>query len=932
MSQTPHSSHSEFGVSQDAIDAASITAQIRRIFPNGEAVELRCLTEDGCRSGVYDDLCALGHDAATENTNGANCHFGLNPPSAESAPVTNALTNGSAVRSEDVSQRRRLLIDVDAVRESGISSTDTEKAYALAVLNSVVKSLVRDHGWTAPLVADSGGGFHALFAVDLESEDGGLVRQLLKSLAQSFDTDHAKIDTSVADAPRVCRLPGTINRKGANTPERPHRLARLLGTNNAGAPISREVIVATIERLQKQTPSTLAARSEIDECDGTSARLANAGEWLTQQPLPNPQDSDNRRLCAMACKLFRDFGLSKLEVTILLNDYVEQHQSAMGGSCNAVDRERIVSWADEQTRDRRTTNDSPSDNDNGKSHVTPDEKELRSTDEQLVDMATAHHALWHTPDNETYATVPLADGGFFNIRVQSNEYRTRLISDYYMCVGTIPKKLHVDAALDTLAGLALVKGKEHQTFLRVAGDEGQILIDVGDTGWNVIEVSADGWNITQTPTVKFRRSAGLAALPDPERNGNIGFLREFVNVTTFDEFIFVIAFLLMASHPFGEYVILVLLGQQGSAKSTLAKIIRRLCDSNRAPLRSPPRNEDDFSVSAANNRLVVFDNQSHIPDWLSDALCRMSTGGTNAKRKHYTNGEEVLVSYSNPALLNGVVDLLRRPDLMDRCLTVQLPPLESRVSSGELWASFEEVAGKVLGGLLDALVYALAHPCEDIEDVPRMAEFAKFVSAAEPELARQWNEFSRQSESAGEQWNAGDFLPAYRQAIAKAKAQAIEQVPWIPHLEALLNRQGGRIEMPATQLLVALQQLAMAADEPTYKNAGWPISATGLGNALQRLAPVLREHGIFVERQRKNGGNRQRLWVITYDDGGSSEEPDAESPGSGPNVPDVEQGNEPGRTPEQPLDQSDLDAVFEEVQKFMEPEDEDHTQVPDLRM
>ena len=47
-------------------------------------------------------------------------------------------------------------------------------------------------------------------------------------------------------------------------------------------------------------------------------------------------------------------------------------------------------------------------------------------------------------------------------------------------------------------------------------------------------------------------------------------------------------------------------------------------------------------IAANNSRLLAFDNLSGIPAWLSDALCRVATGGSLAVRQLYTDDEEVL--------------------------------------------------------------------------------------------------------------------------------------------------------------------------------------------------------------------------------------------------------------------------------------------------
>src|SRR5437868_13535290 len=92
-----------------------------------------------------------------------------------------------------------------------------------------------------------------------------------------------------------------------------------------------------------------------------------------------------------------------------------------------------------------------------------------------------------------------------------------------------------------------------------------------------------------------------------------------------------------AFRPTGPYPILMLQGEQGTAKSTTTRILRSLIDPNVSPLRTVPRNERDLMIAATNSWAQCFDNLSHIPLWFADALCRLATGGGFATRKLRTD-------------------------------------------------------------------------------------------------------------------------------------------------------------------------------------------------------------------------------------------------------------------------------------------------------
>ena len=85
----------------------------------------------------------------------------------------------------------------------------------------------------------------------------------------------------------------------------------------------------------------------------------------------------------------------------------------------------------------------------------------------------------------------------------------------------------------------------------------------------------------------------------------------------------------------GPYPILALTGEQGTGKSLTADMLRSLLDPHTASLRSLPRDTRDLYVAAINGHVLVFDNLSGVSTEISDALCRLSTGGGFSTRALY---------------------------------------------------------------------------------------------------------------------------------------------------------------------------------------------------------------------------------------------------------------------------------------------------------
>ena len=125
-------------------------------------------------------------------------------------------------------------------------------------------------------------------------------------------------------------------------------------------------------------------------------------------------------------------------------------------------------------------------------------------------------------------------------------------------------------------------------------------MDLGNKDWQVVEVTPDGWKVVDDASVKFRRSAEMLPIPTPTRGGDLEVLRRYINVNDGDDWVHLVSPLVAALRPSGPYPLLVLNGEQGSAKSTTARICKSLIVPNTAPLRPEPRKDHDLIIGAIN--------------------------------------------------------------------------------------------------------------------------------------------------------------------------------------------------------------------------------------------------------------------------------------------------------------------------------------------
>lgn len=341
----------------------------------------------------------------------------------------------------------------------------------------------------------------------------------------------------------------------------------------------------------------------------------------------------------------------------------------------------------------------------------------------------------------------------------------------------------------------------------------------------------------------------MLPIPAPEPGGSLTELRSLLNLADDNQWILVVGWMIGALRVGRPTPILIVNGEQGSAKSTLSRILRNTIDPNKAPLRSPPRDERDLVIAAGNSLVLAYDNLSGISDSLSDSICRMATGGGFGTRALYTNDEEQMFDGIRPVLLNGIDDVANRADVLDRSIGIvlQVIPEEDRRDEATLIAEYERRRPRILGALLTALSTALRNlPTTKIDRLPRMADFSLFIAAAEPALP----------------WKGGEFIRAYRANRAESNFSAIEGSPVAPPILAMI-----RAELAwsgsAGQLLKLLE--ARYTDEQIRRQKDWPQNLKAMGTAIRRVAPNLRAAGITVVLPRgRTGHTKQRIIHLEY--------------------------------------------------------------------
>ena len=442
--------------------------------------------------------------------------------------------------------------------------------------------------------------------------------------------------------------------------------------------------------------------------------------------------------------------------------------------------------------------------------------------------------FFRSADGQFHAKVPLKNR-YAIVGLKSTAFRDWLIESFRSDRGHLPSDWAVRSALQGILARASFDEATPAIAVRVGrGSEGSgenFYLDLGDSAGRAISINATEWTVVESPPVYFKRPAGLLPLPYPSREGSIELLRRYVNLTDQD-FRLLVGWMAAALLPEGPYPILVIRGEQGSAKSTLAKVVRALIDPQVSPVLAEPRSTHDLVVTALGGWLLVYDNISTIPSWLSDGLCRVATGGGFAGRALYSDDERRVIHAQKPVILNGIDDCVHRDDLADRCVFLQLPPIEAarRRGEAEFWQAFAAERPAILGGLLSALVGGLRERSSiRLPELPRMADFACLGEAVGRALG----------------WPEGTFLATYNANRQETAVEALEESVLATVLldSAAL---GGLLNWTksATEMLDFLGE-----DVPGKVRASsrWPKSPRAFTNELRRIAPQLRTRGISVK-------------------------------------------------------------------------------------
>lgn len=443
---------------------------------------------------------------------------------------------------------------------------------------------------------------------------------------------------------------------------------------------------------------------------------------------------------------------------------------------------------------------------------------------------------WQSADGGAYVSFT-SDGHVEHHAVRSTAFRNWLLielSRQYSNKGrpASANDNQIREALLSVEARARHSRIVHSAAIRAVDHDCKIYLDLGRPDWSVAEISSQRWSVVARAPVPILRSRRAAPFPDPANPADLKPLRELLAHLDNDSFVLIVAWCVAALLPYGPYPILLLTGEQGSGKSMLTRLVQRIADPVNGDPMQPPRSDRDLVAVAKGNRVLAFDNLSELSATLADSFCRLSTGSEFGGRALFTDHDTATFTASRPLVMNGIADLAVRGDLADRAIVIHLPPLPARVTERDWWARVEKVLPQAFASLLNAIREGLQHLDETPTPNVRMADFARFVTAAETALG----------------WSSGTFMAAYERSRKETNAALADGDSVVRAIRQFMA------DRSAWQGLMSDLYRELDAIDGANRSTDWPGAARWFGDRLRRAAPTLRSLGIEVRNRRQARG------------------------------------------------------------------------------
>ena len=455
----------------------------------------------------------------------------------------------------------------------------------------------------------------------------------------------------------------------------------------------------------------------------------------------------------------------------------------------------------------------------------------------LVQLAADRYELGVSQDDEPYAIPKNGPRIARLLRGGKASLRAELAAAYYAVTGRPAPQQALAEALLVIEGIA-TQHEPAALHLRVAEHAGRRYLDLGDVSGRAVEISSTGWRVIDSAPVTFRRTALTGALPEPVKGGSFDALWALVNVGA-DYRPLLKAWLVSLLWPNVPHTIVVITGEQGTGKSTATRFFAAVIDTSPAQTRKPPKDADAWVTAAAASWVVALDNLTSIPEWLSNALCRASTGEGDVRRTYYTTADVTVIAFRRVVILNGIDLGDMADDLTDRAIPIGLDviPETERTYEEDLPERWHAAHPEILGAVLNLAVEVMRRlPGIRLVERPRMADYARILHAVDL-------------------IDGTTGLDTYRDLIGQLAADTAENITTLINISNAVTTEW---EGTAKELLEAIRP----ADPAWKPPRDYPKDGRAMSAELRKRAPTLRRLGWTVQDLGANNHAKVVRWRL----------------------------------------------------------------------
>ena len=369
---------------------------------------------------------------------------------------------------------------------------------------------------------------------------------------------------------------------------------------------------------------------------------------------------------------------------------------------------------------------------------------------------------------------------------------------------------------------------------RICHNSKSICIDMSNKDWQYIKVTKNGWTIEDSTYPQFKRYNHQAPMKVVKEGvGNYDKIDRYLHIPEDDKFM-IKCYIISCFIPEIDHPILSLYGEQGSAKSTIHKICKKLIDpSSMSVLDIPPDKKETIQL-LQHHWYMPLDNLTSIDSSISNLLCRAVTGTSFSKRTLFSDDDDIIYSYKRCIGLNGINIVPWAPDLLDRCLNIKVPSFKesNRIQSTKLWHDFDNDYNQIMNGVLDILNKSLAFASEEPGinvSKFRMGDFACWCEVISRVMGYENNK----------------FLELYDKKVNEIDEIAIKE-NLIGCLIQKLVLDVNPFKGSVTALYMKLKNMVMKENDNAILSQ-FPKDAIRLSKEINKIAPNLRKRDIIVD-------------------------------------------------------------------------------------